>query len=49
MAQLSLFIRRIDMEFSVTEELAILMSMEWSTTSSDLHEEISELLQRLNI
>jgi hypothetical protein len=45
LAQLASFVRGIDNEFNVTEELAGLMAMEWTTASEDLHDEIKNVLQ----
>jgi aspartokinase-like uncharacterized kinase len=46
-AQLAIFVRGIDNEFNVTEELAGLMAMKGMTTSEYLHDEIKKVLQNL--
>jgi galactitol-specific phosphotransferase system IIB component len=48
-AQLALFVRGIDNEFNVTEELACLMAMKGTTTSEDLNDKIKKVLQKLNV
>jgi len=39
-AQLAVFVRGIDMEFNVTEELAALVPTKGTATDADLHEEV---------
>src|SRR5277367_463258 len=48
-AQLAVFIRGINKEFTVTEELAALQSMKGTTTGEDLYAEMKEVLTKLNL
>jgi len=45
--QFAVFIHRIDMEFNITEELAVLMPMKKTTTGAYLYEEV-KVLQSLD-
>jgi hypothetical protein len=48
-AQLAVFVRGIDNEFNVAEELYGLMAVKGTTTGEGLHDEIKKVLQKLNI
>lgn len=48
-AQLLIFVRGIDQEFTITEELASLQSMKDRTSADDLFEEVVQCLKRLNL
>jgi hypothetical protein len=43
------FVRGRGNEFYVTEELASLMAMKGTTACEDLHKEIKEVMEKLNI
>lgn len=48
-AQLVVFIRGIDAEFNITEELASMVAMMGTTRSADLYEELKKVLERLGL
>jgi hypothetical protein len=48
-AQIANFDRGVDNELNVTEELAGLMAVKGTTVSEDLHEEMKNMWQKLNI
>ncbi|XP_050519731.1 general transcription factor II-I repeat domain-containing protein 2-like [Daktulosphaira vitifoliae] len=48
-AQLLIFVRGIDREFTITEELASLQSMKDRTSADDLFEEVLQCITKLNL
>jgi hypothetical protein len=48
-AQLAISVRGTDNDFNVSEKITGLMAMKVTTRSEGLHDEIKEVLQKLNI
>jgi galactitol-specific phosphotransferase system IIB component len=47
--QLAIFIRGVDTNFNVTEELAALCSMKGSITGAELYEQVMRVIEKFNL
>jgi hypothetical protein len=48
-AQLAIFIRGVDINFNITEELASLCSMKGSITGAELYEQVMRVVEKINL
>jgi hypothetical protein len=48
-AELKIFIRGVDINFNITEELAVLCSMKGSITGAELYEQVMRVIEKFNL